>query len=313
MTITKQSELDLQKAINLYEANFNNNLSSAFAKYSPYYVFTNEPLHQLFNYLDLTEYKSCLSVLSGGDMPFLLINAGFNEIDTFDINRLTEYFTLGFKKRAIEVLSYEDFLELFNYNWRAPLKEEYGTNKALEAFVIDNLDEKYKWFWKEYKYALKDKGYDASVFHMGVDYSLNKIRRDEQLTYLNDENEYKSFQKKLINSKITFKQMDVKKIPQKYRDYDLIYISNVLDYYFMLYPDQPREIAIKSCIDLLTEIYSKNLNNNGLLILSAILPHFISSLVWNSTYKGILKKYPVDSDYEFEVHGIKKTRDLTLK
>ena len=56
MTLIKQRELDLQKAINLYDAKFKNNSPSTFDKYSPYYVFTNEPLHQLFNYLDLTEY-----------------------------------------------------------------------------------------------------------------------------------------------------------------------------------------------------------------------------------------------------------------
>ncbi|MBQ9834439.1 MAG: DUF3419 family protein [Bacilli bacterium] len=311
MIRTEQREIDLENAINLYVNKFEKSSPSNFDEYSPYYIFTNEPLQQLIDLIDLSTYKKCLSVLSGGDIAFSLINAGFKQVDTFDINRLTEYFVLGFKKRAIELLSYEQFLELFNYDFHALFNNQFGTNQTLENYVISNLDKDYKNFWMEYKYGLKEKGYNSSVFHMGVNYILKDIKYRKQLSYLNCAEDYKTFQKKLIDSTINFEPLDIKDIPQKLNSYDFIHLSNILDYSYLLYPDSRK--AVNEGIKLLTEIYNKNLTSEGLIIITAILPRFISSLVWNCNYAGLLKKYSIKNFYEIETYEIKKKRNIVLK
>ncbi|MBQ4584294.1 MAG: hypothetical protein IJA94_05360 [Bacilli bacterium] len=54
-----------------------------------------------------------MCVLSRGDHAFNAICHGIDKVDTFDVNRLTEYYAIGFKKRAIECLNFEQFCSLY--------------------------------------------------------------------------------------------------------------------------------------------------------------------------------------------------------
>ena len=63
--------------------------------------------------LDFKDKKKALSVLASGDHVFNLIYYGILNIDTFDTNRLTEYYALGLKRAALLAFTYEEYL-LFN-------------------------------------------------------------------------------------------------------------------------------------------------------------------------------------------------------
>ncbi len=66
-----------------------------FGEYDKFYPYTNECISGYLRFVDFIKKNSALSVLSSGDHVFSLISHGINNVDTFDINRLTEYYALG--------------------------------------------------------------------------------------------------------------------------------------------------------------------------------------------------------------------------
>lgn len=63
------------------------------------YSYTNENIKSYLNNFDFNGKSSALSVLSSGDQVFNLIHNGITNIDTFDSNYLTEFYSLGIKKQ----------------------------------------------------------------------------------------------------------------------------------------------------------------------------------------------------------------------
>ena len=89
----------------------NNNISvqgNAFAGFQKTYFFTNENINAYLNLVDLTDKNNALTVLASGDQLFNLINKEITEIDTFDINKLTEYYVFGIRMAMIEKYNYKE-------------------------------------------------------------------------------------------------------------------------------------------------------------------------------------------------------------
>ena len=80
-------------------------------KYNKIYLFTNENISAMTKELSLYG-TDVLTVCSSGDHIFNFLLEGVSNIETFDINILAEYI-FYLKKAAIEVLSYEEFLDFF--------------------------------------------------------------------------------------------------------------------------------------------------------------------------------------------------------
>ena len=72
--------------------------------FNPVYQWTNESVFNALDYAVAYNRTNALAVLASGDQVFSMLNFGINNIDTFDINCLTEYYALGFKRAMI--LSY---------------------------------------------------------------------------------------------------------------------------------------------------------------------------------------------------------------
>ena len=81
------------------------------SKYSKIYFWTNENVDAYLNLVTFEGKDSALSVLASGDQLFNLICKGIINIDTFDSNKLTEYFAFGLKRAAILKYSYQDYIK----------------------------------------------------------------------------------------------------------------------------------------------------------------------------------------------------------
>ena len=300
MTISEQRRKDLEKAVKLTliqkEARLN---PTNYCAYNKFYKMTNENQLSLWKNFELSSDKQVLTVLSSGDQMFNLINKGVTDIDTFDINRLTEYYALGFKKRAIEALTYFQFEKLFCL---------YKKKMDLEEYVIGNMDGEYKWFWQEYKYALKQQGYDASIFDLAIS-SEPGIWRHRTNNYLETETAFSSLQQKLINANIKFQCANIKDLPTKFGTYDLIYLSNIFDYYDeILYPQYSCEIALKKAIELTKEIFAKNLKTSGEMLFSYFGDAFIYELFLEKIINVQENTYYAPAQFP-HVKGLKKLWD----
>ncbi len=263
MVISEQRQEDLDKTIDLYLKLYQQGrveLKPEFSKYSRYYYITNEPIRDIFDIRTKYEDKNILSVLAGGDHIFEMIFRGAINIDTFDINALLEYYTIGFKKRAIECLDYQEYLDLFNFSYDGLECKFYNIKSEIEDYVVENMDEEYKWFWKEIKRILKEYGYEASVFHFALDVKQKDFNKP---SFLKNENNYKTLQNKLPSTSINFWQSDIVELPIKFPAYDLIYLSNIIDYF-------EQEFAKI----LLTNIYDNNLYKNGQIIFTDLCSYF---------------------------------------
>ncbi|MBQ9834443.1 MAG: class I SAM-dependent methyltransferase [Bacilli bacterium] len=281
--ISEQRRKDLEEAIELYLSAYQKKdfVNDDYVEYAGYYRITNEPFSKFLAKANFSNTSKTLSVLSSGDQVFEMVRKGIKKIDTFDINRMTEYFALGFKKRAIECLSYEQFLSLNKYD-RIVTKHN-NENLEIEKYVIENMEEEYKWFWQELIASLKGEGFNVSVFHFVIDYLYLTKFHYSRNPYMADKEKYKELQQKLLKAKITFQQADIKELPKKFQQYDLIYLSNILEYHEDIFEKSglPPEEAIK----LLKKIYNKMLNNNGEIILTDLMDWFYPSFAAEKLFK----------------------------
>lgn len=228
-------------------------ISYDFEEYAAFYSFSNEYINKKYSQIDFTNYHTALTVLSSGDHAFNAIYKGIDVVDTFDINRLTEYYALGFKKRAIECLTFAQFCSLY--------RKRDQNQMDLEDEIIKNMDDEYKKFWEAYKYELKCLGEEIPtvlywtkeiMYPHGYDYNA----------YLNDEQTYKYLQKRLEVAKITFAQADITELPSKFGSYDFIELSNILNYQHKIFSHNVKKNTTK----LVTDIYDRNLNGFGTML-----------------------------------------------
>lgn len=294
---------DLEEAIKLFQRIKNDDVpgSAEYCDYHFFYENTNEHLTHLLKPLTIPSDSKILTILASGDQPFNFINKGITNIDTFDINKLTEYYALGFKRTALLSLSYEQYLSLFFSN-------DNEEAEQLENYVIESMPEDYKYFWKEYKYVIKNLGYKASAF----DLSIDDIRDDYYIknNYLINERVYKEFQQKLLNAKINFTHANVTDLPTKFSQYNLIYLSNVMDYYkTVLYADIPPQEALLKAVELTKEIYAKNVLNPGELMFSFFGTGYANEVFIDPSVEGEKRMYY--APYTYPSHrGLKKGKGL---
>ncbi|MBQ9834430.1 MAG: hypothetical protein IJO33_04495 [Bacilli bacterium] len=222
-------------------------LGFEYAEYEKAFAFTNENLFELYHKLMKDRYHSALTVLSSGDHAFNLIYHDVMQIDTFDCNRLTEYYSLGFKKTALEILDFEEFCDLF---------KEY--NPSIEKYVIDALPKKYKIFWQYFLDARKEVTESPSIFDL---VRGKNIRYAEKYNYYFNKTCFNNLKPKLKEATITFTCADIKEVPEKFSKYDLIMLSTILNY-----RSEILGMTIGEAVALVEKFYHNNLNDFGELV-----------------------------------------------
>lgn len=201
--------------------------------YDLVYSWTNEDIAGCLNVAGVSSQKA-LAVLSSGDHPFNLITLGATDVDTFDTNKLTEFYALGFKRAMILKYSYNRFMKIMEHLRYGKLG--FADVNDLIKGLFPYMDRRHQIFFQEL-----------------IDYTCNKklpvnnlidfLTRDEhdlwgyQLfgnNYLLSEENYNRLRNNLSKANITFNTVDALDLKEKYSEhkYDAIMLSNILDYFF---------------------------------------------------------------------------------
>lgn len=237
----------------VYRENIQDNVNRGFSRYGKIYAFTNENSKTMIP--PAQGNRSALMILSSGDQVFDALLKGYDHIDTIDINEFCRYYSLGLKKTAIEVLTYQEFCDLFDYN-------KVDILDLLEK-VINNLDEPFKEFWMIYLYYTKyNQTYSASP--LNIDYlffgAFTTYKQGQlNTTYLSNEDEYNKLKKILPKANITFRRLDISENNTFDKEYELISFSNVLGY-----------LETQDALEILEKVYNANLIENGAMLITGI-------------------------------------------
>ena len=192
-------------------------------KYNKIYLFTNENISAMTKELSLYG-TDVLTVCSSGDHIFNFLLEGVSNIETFDINILAEYI-FYLKKAAIEVLSYEEFLDFFFpkniINKNVLSKDVYNKVK------INIQDERIKVFWD---YLLSNFDNKKVYKNLFTESPLNKKTIISYNKYLSSESNYNLLKAILRNTpKINFYNIHIlSETPPLKRKIDFLYLSNIL-------------------------------------------------------------------------------------
>ena len=232
------------------------------------YAFSNEDLR----YIDPASCKGkkrALVVTGGGDHSLNLITNGIMEIDTFDINDLTEYY-FALKRAMIMKYSFEEFSELVmimaqQVNGDQLLDgtkpKKFTSNDIIwdiinEILSAKIMDEKYQEVWK---YILEFYNKNMKGRSFLTDTILHKFEHGDNVllfnNYLSSEAQYNLLKKRLPETKITYTHSDVMNIAKAFGGnmYDIVLLSNTLDY-ALEYAD----ISFEEFIKLLDNICNPN-------------------------------------------------------
>lgn len=206
------------------------------SEYNQIYFFSNENIK---GYIDAAAPKKdqrALSVLSSGDHAFNLIAKGVLNVDTFDLNKLTEYYALGLKFALISKCNYNDFLDTY-YN----LFSLFTSTEQILSNISDllpHMDEKYREYWQEIQnFYYKDtkqciKKYN--LFQAIAKEELDIFKARNYNEYLLNQKNYELFKANLMQTNITFTHANALEIPKKFNgQYDYILLSNILDYIYL--------------------------------------------------------------------------------
>lgn len=251
---------------------------NAFEGYQKTYFSTNENIKDYLNLVNFRNKEKALTVLASGDQVFNLINKGILNIDTFDINKLSEYYVFGLRYALIQKYNYKTYLNV--------VKTLMNKNTSFEEIndilfgLLPYMDNKYRMFWTEilnYNYNIqKNNKTKLNLIEMLF---INIQDKSYLNNYLIDEKEYNKLKNNLYRTNISYKCTNAINLDKEFTNkYDLILLSNILDYFnnylgknwdLKKYIDKLDKITNKDAIIFINYIhnyYSKHITRNNDLI-----------------------------------------------
>lgn len=285
----------------------NYNKFDLFDGYHRVYFQTNENIEGYLSLEDLSHKEKALCVAGSGDQAFSLISKGINNIQLFDINKLTEYMIMGLKKTMILKYNYSKYFDMIIKLIDSKTSYNFIYNTISE--LIPYMEEKYQYFWLEvinyYKELQLQEKTDYNLIHMLSLINVEQIVKNNS-TYLNSKEDYNSLKTNLKETQINFKYINALNLKSELKNnkYDLILLSNILDY-FHLYWHSNWPISYLECyVDGLTNL----MNNNSILFLHyAFTPY-----IWPKIFSGTnikLKNLPAS----YEVRELDNLNNLKQK
>lgn len=210
-----------------------------FAEFQKTYLSTNENVGAYLGEMDFTGKDRALSVLSSGDHAFNLIYYNILDIDTFDINRLAEYYSLGLKRAMVLKYDYKNFLTMMEY------LQFFCTPEEETAIILDLLpfmDEKYRIFWKEItlfnRSIQRENGTKIRLFDLLFMNECTSYFMTSSNAYLKNEESYNKFKNLIGKANINYRCLDISNLHESYEgDYDYILLSNIMDYMYFKFGD----------------------------------------------------------------------------
>lgn len=188
--------------------------------------------------------KKVLTVCASGDHILNIINNNGKDITSFDINPLSIYY-YRLKEAAIKTLSYEEYLDFFNYNDTNPKTLLFEEPSLSDCFKFDlfekikkELDSVTREFWEKL-YAKTNKKIGTSKLFSHDTNSKSVVIKFNN--YLKPDN-YELIKQNIYNSNVTFINCDIKKLPNKLNEkYDYIFTSNISQYLDSVYDNNHLE------------------------------------------------------------------------
>lgn len=246
------------------------------SNYQYLYLFTNENIDAYLRHNNFKSGERALSVLASGDHVFNLIANGIKDIDTFDINKLTEYYVFGLKLAIIKKSNYIEFFVTYNKLLVAS-PQEFA---IIITDLLPYMDQKYRKYWREvvdfYIRIEKECSFNQNLLELLQIEELyrNKIR--EFNTYLQSEENYNQFKANLNQSNIRFEYSNAINLPEKFTGkYDYLLLSNILDYIYKYWGEDWGKDKLDDYLNALKCI----LNPNALIYL-----HYCFRSNFDSTY-----------------------------
>lgn len=205
-----------------------------FSEYQRVYKDTNENIDGYMNLMALEGKENALTVLASGDHAFNLAYHGISNIETFDTNRLTEYYSLGLKRAAILKYDYAGYLYFMRkiVDKATPLEELTELVRGLFPY----MESKTYIYWQyvvEYNYQIQKQSSDPlNLFQM----ILINIQKEEMAiaknTYLKNKDHYNILKANLKKVEISFQCCDCMNLDSVFKSqYDLLFLSNIADYF----------------------------------------------------------------------------------
>lgn len=255
--ITK-TECLIENALNDMRRLQNSFYDRGFDEYSLIYYQTNENVKEALQELNLDGKKNALCVAGSGDQAFSLIQRGIKDITLFDINRLAEYICLGLKMAMIDKYNYQDFINcnaLFSDNMT-----KYSDVLELINDLTPNMPLKYRKYWRELiDFTNNYCKHYHSDFNLIYTLSIEKIDKNYTPPYFIDEDTYNNFKNKLYRANIRFQYADGTKIAKMMpHNYDILYLSNIIDYFAFSWFKNWRQEWLDAYIESLNRIMSQN-------------------------------------------------------
>lgn len=228
---------------------------ASFSSYGKAYFWTNENIKGYLDLVNLEGKENALTVLASGDHAFNLIQRGILNIDTFDTNRLTEFYSLELKRAIILKYNYKQYLSFMRILCSSNISVDTLTDmiKGLLPF----MSERGKTFWNE----ILDYNYKVQKHHGTY---INLIRLLCVGPYFNNEGingytlskeNYNLLRNNLSKANITFTQANATSLNESFnKKYDCILLSNILDYFDSYFGDNWTYDNLKEYTQKLEEV-----------------------------------------------------------
>ncbi len=222
-----------------------------FTMFDKVYPQSNEQLSQYFSSMGLNG-KNVLTVGSSGDQVLYAGLYGAKKIVCFDINPFTKYY-YDYKVAIIKALSFDEFKQCFNFDKNNRLNSKTFLSYKLYGKISHLLPEKSRAFWD-----------NVFLESNEVEYFTHPcIRGDYVGLYSSDENQYNEIKAMLLTCppQVKFINCDITEIVDKIgqqEKFDVIFLSNIIDYLFPNEPLKKKLAKFKNLIDTFKPITNPN-------------------------------------------------------
>lgn len=273
-----------KKIIDIY-INGNLQYQNKFDGYQQAYFTTNEKIGSYLNIYDIHGKENALTVTAGGDHAFNLITEGIYDIDTFDLNKLTEYLAFGLRLSMIIKYNYQEYLETIK-----KLLDDNTSNIEVSSIIYDLLplmDEKYRLFWSEIlDYNLKqqcEKNMDKNLIDI-LFIGIKKVKTIEfNNNYLISEDFYNRLKNNIGKANMTFTYADAHNLHNIFnkKEYDLVLLSNILGYFSDVYGIDWKYDKLEEYLNKIKQI----VKDDGIIYI-----YYVFIYEWTNFYRKNIKQ-----------------------
>ena len=260
------------------------NVGESFAEYQKVYAWTNEYIKGYLDLVSFTNKDSALAVMASGDHAFNLIEKGISTVDTFDTNRLTEFYALGLKRAMILKYDYKTFLEVTQRLYSDDIT--IAEISEIVFGLLPFMDRKHAIYWRNIidfnMHIQRENNTSLNLFRM-LNFANNFENMDLLNNYLVDEEHYERLRNCLGSANITFKCANAMNLESEFNSqYDFILLSNILDYFSIRWKFDWDYEKLKKYEESLKKI----LKPEGIIFLKYIMLHGITDKMVKTTVIG---------------------------